>query len=155
MTPTRFPGLIQQFIEALHEKHPSLDSAINQFFDDLGFREEELLAADPPAPSTTEVKDPIWGMVEFDEAIRNLLATPLLQRLRRITQLGLSQYTYPTATHTRFSHTIGVYAVSYRLVDEIARTFRASTRLGRSPAGQIIEAREILPDRAKLLFRGA
>lgn len=37
-----------------------------------------------------------------------LLDTPLLQRLRHIHQLGTAFLTYPSAVHTRFSHTLGV-----------------------------------------------
>lgn len=41
-----------------------------------------------------------------------LLDTPLLQRLRYIHQLGTAFLTYPSAVHTRFSHTLGVTSLA-------------------------------------------
>ena len=43
------------------------------------------------------------------------------QRLRRIRQLGLSDLVYPSATHTRFTHSIGVYHIARQLVEVIQR----------------------------------
>lgn len=68
------------------------------------------------------VKDNVWGMIEFDETIRRLVDSPLVQRLRGIRQNGLSHLTYPTATHTRFAHTLGVYASAMKLLGEIEKT---------------------------------
>ena len=57
--------------------------------------------------------DPIYGHIVFDKSadayLLRLLSCPELQRLRRISQLGLSSYTYPGAVHTRFSHALGAY----------------------------------------------
>lgn len=44
-----------------------------------------------------------------------LLDTPLLQRLRRIHQLGTAFFTYPSAVHNRFSHTLGVTTLAGQL----------------------------------------
>ena len=57
--------------------------------------------------------DPVYGHIVFDKRtdahLLRLLSCPELQRLRRISQLGLSSYTYPGAVHTRFSHALGAY----------------------------------------------
>ena len=44
------------------------------------------------------------------------------QRLRRIKQLGFSELVYPGATHTRFSHSVGVFHTSRQLVDLLKTT---------------------------------
>ncbi len=44
-----------------------------------------------------------------EEIIEKLIRTKEFQRLRRIKQLGLSNIIYPSAEHTRYSHSIGVY----------------------------------------------
>lgn len=49
-----------------------------------------------------------------------LLDTPLLQRLRHIHQLGTAFLTYPSAVHTRFSHTLGVATLAGALYDNLA-----------------------------------
>jgi len=56
------------------------------------------------------IRDPIYGMITFDgnSVARKLIDTKEFQRLRRIKQLGFADYVYPGATHTRFSHSLGV-----------------------------------------------
>ena len=52
--------------------------------------------------------DPVYGFitVPFD-IIFDLISHPYFQRLRRIKQLGLSDYVYPGAFHSRFHHALG------------------------------------------------
>lgn len=54
------------------------------------------------------VLDPVHGYIELDEITLELLATPQVQRLRRVRQLGFSNLVYPGANHTRFEHSLGV-----------------------------------------------
>nr|WP_272872857.1 HD domain-containing protein [Neoroseomonas alkaliterrae] len=56
--------------------------------------------------------------------------TPEFQRLRRIRQLGVSEFTFPGAVHTRFAHSIGVFHSARILVRVIARELR---RNGETP----------------------
>ncbi|WP_394972088.1 HD domain-containing protein [uncultured Croceitalea sp.] len=52
--------------------------------------------------------DPIYGFIGTpNELIFNLIAHPFFQRLRRISQMGLSFMVYPGAHHTRFHHALG------------------------------------------------
>jgi hypothetical protein len=52
--------------------------------------------------------DPVYGFVTItSELIFDLIEEPLFQRLRRIKQLGLTDYVYPGALHTRFHHALG------------------------------------------------
>jgi len=52
--------------------------------------------------------DPIYGFIGTpNELIFNLIAHPYFQRLRRISQMGLSSMVYPGAHHTRFHHALG------------------------------------------------
>jgi HD superfamily phosphohydrolase len=46
--------------------------------------------------------------------------TPEFERLRRIKQLGLAHYIYPSATHTRFEHCLGVMHLAGELLKEIS-----------------------------------
>ena len=52
--------------------------------------------------------DPIYGFIRIPNAlIFNLIADSCFQRLRRISQMGLSYLVYPGAHHTRFHHALG------------------------------------------------
>lgn len=65
------------------------------------------------------IHDPIWGSTEYREWEMKLIDSPLIQRLRSISQVGLAVLTYPAARHSRFEHTLGVVAATKRLVDRI------------------------------------
>ena len=52
--------------------------------------------------------DPIYGFIAIQsDLILQLINHPYFQRLRRISQMGLSSLVYPGAHHTRFEHAIG------------------------------------------------
>ena len=52
--------------------------------------------------------DPVYGFISFPtELIYDLIDHRYFQRLRRISQLGLTHYVYPGALHTRFHHALG------------------------------------------------
>jgi HD superfamily phosphohydrolase len=52
--------------------------------------------------------DPIYGFIPIpNNLIFDLIAHPYFQRLRRISQMGLSYLVYPGAHHTRFHHALG------------------------------------------------
>ncbi|MEN8187324.1 MAG: HD domain-containing protein [Bacteroidota bacterium] len=52
--------------------------------------------------------DPIYGFVRLqNKLIFEIIEHPYFQRLRRISQMGLSYLVYPGAHHTRFHHVIG------------------------------------------------
>jgi HD superfamily phosphohydrolase len=56
------------------------------------------------------INDPVYGFIKISfESLFDLIEHPYFQRLRRIRQLGLTNYVYPGATHTRFQHAIGSY----------------------------------------------
>jgi len=54
------------------------------------------------------INDPVYGFINIpSELIFAIIDHPCFQRLRRIKQLGLTDYVYPGALHTRFHHAIG------------------------------------------------
>ncbi|HIJ99029.1 TPA: HD domain-containing protein [archaeon] len=61
------------------------------------------------------LKDPIHGNIHFSDDEVRILDAPELQRLRNIKQLGLSYLVYPSATHSRFEHSIGTYFLANKL----------------------------------------
>jgi len=64
--------------------------------------------------------DPVHRFIELEPAEIALLDVPAVQRLRRLRQLGLSFYVFPSAEHSRFTHALGAMAVGTRAFDRIA-----------------------------------
>lgn len=99
---------------------------------------------------TERIRDPIHEMVVFraeeplDMIAWNLIETPDVQRLRRIKQLGVSEFVYPSTTHTRFAHSIGVFHNARRLLKIIEREIKLKRVEG-----------EFNPDRAKVAVLAA
>lgn len=75
------------------------------------------------------IRDSIHGDITFNEPIFiEIINTPEFQRLRRILQLGATGDAYPSATHTRFSHSIGVYHIVGLFVESKAFIDHISTK---------------------------
>lgn len=62
------------------------------------------------------IRDAVFGFNIFHKHEINILDNPLLQRLRYIHQTALALHTYPTATHTRFEHSLGCVVVADRMM---------------------------------------
>ncbi|MCM3239832.1 HD domain-containing protein [Heyndrickxia oleronia] len=65
-------------------------------------------------------KDPVHRYVHVrDKVIWDLIATKEFQRLRRIRQLGTTYFTFHGAEHSRFNHSLGVYEIIRRIIDDV------------------------------------
>lgn len=72
------------------------------------------------------VRDPVHDLIEFgaekfDQTLWSVVETRPFQRLRRIKQLGFSEFVFPGATHTRFAHSLGVFHTARLLMRTIER----------------------------------
>ncbi len=65
---------------------------------------------------TFRIRDPIHGFIKLNEFEKAIIDTSLFRRLRYIRQLGMTYYVYPTAEHSRFSHSLGTMAVADKLI---------------------------------------
>lgn len=63
------------------------------------------------------IKDCIYGHIEVPKLCQQFMDVPEFQRLRRIKQLGNVSRVYPSATHTRFEHSIGVMYLAGKMCD--------------------------------------
>lgn len=73
------------------------------------------------------IRDPIHDLIEFDtgafeQMCWRLISSAPMQKLRRVKQLGFSDFVFPGATHSRFAHSVGVF--------HTARTLAASVKRG-------------------------
>ncbi|MHC1736358.1 MAG: HD domain-containing protein [Erysipelotrichaceae bacterium] len=66
------------------------------------------------------LRDPIHEYIHIEyQVIWDCLNSPEFQRLRRIHQLGATHQVYHAAEHSRFSHSLGVYEIVRRMVNEV------------------------------------
>ncbi|MBS9721498.1 HD domain-containing protein [Tianweitania sp. BSSL-BM11] len=105
---------------------------------------------------TKMIKDPIHGSIEFEGdaelQLKSMLADPFFQRLRRVKQLGFSDYVFPSATHSRFAHSLGVYSVAKRMLSVVEP---ASNGGDWEPKGQACLAAALLHDVGHGMFSHA
>jgi len=70
-------------------------------------------------------RDPLYNYIGIDRTrdawLLKLLDTPEIQRLRRIHQLGVSNFTYPGAEHNRLAHTLGVVHLMQAVLDHLEK----------------------------------
>ena len=89
---------------------------------------------------TQRPRDPVHGLIVFEandnlaQLAWKLINPPEFQRLRRIKQLGVSEFVFPSAVHTRFAHSIGVFHTARELVRIIEREFTADRPLDQNRA---------------------
>lgn len=71
---------------------------------------------------TKEIFDAVWGNIEFSAGEMYILDSPLLQRLRKIKQLGLAHFVYCGSDYSRFYHTTGVVYLADRMSASLNRS---------------------------------
>jgi hypothetical protein len=108
-------GLLELRRKLRTESHGLVDFV----FDTLSPR---LIERDLKVSSGSEkvVNDPIWKMSVVGPSVLPLMELPLLQRLRRVRQLGLAHLVYPGAHHSRFEHSLGSMRAAERMFDALA-----------------------------------
>ena len=65
------------------------------------------------------IRDSIHGTVRLSSLERRMFDTIEVSRLRRVSQLGLTELVFPGARHSRFEHALGSLAVVTRLFEEL------------------------------------
>jgi len=91
-------------------------------------------------------RDPVHGLMHFnvdqDRLVLDLLDTAEVQRLRHIRQMGLSDFVFPGATHTSFSHSLGVVHLMKRALGHFAQL--GEETLGADIVDSLAEHRDLL-----------
>lgn len=79
-------------------------------------------------PKQQRIRDPLHDLIEFnvgedqlEQVLWRIIQTRPFQRLRRVKQLGFSDFVYPGATHSRLLHSLGVFHTARHLMDVVRR----------------------------------
>ncbi|WP_306052363.1 HD domain-containing protein [Natronococcus wangiae] len=75
------------------------------------------------------IKDSVHDHIQIDGVARALIDAPEVQRLRRIKQLGTVSLVYPSANHTRFEHSLGVYHLACEALEQLGVEGRRAERV--------------------------
>ena len=73
-----------------------------------------------------EIRDPIHGHIPIETNEKDILDSPVVQRLRSIKQLGFSELSFPGATHNRWIHSVGASHLAGKIFDNIFKDSEAS-----------------------------
>jgi len=100
------------------------------------------------------VDDPVHGCVTLDSELSTVIAQPIVQRLSRVRQLSFSYTQFPSATHSRLSHVLGVaHNVENALRGVFSRGvyYEAGAVDAVALPRSILDQRDAITRRAKLL----
>jgi HD superfamily phosphohydrolase len=76
----------------------------------------------PSGNKSKIINDPLHGFLAIPSAlVFDVVQHPYFQRLRRIRQLGMSEWVYPGATHTRFHHALGAMSLMTKAIETLRR----------------------------------
>ncbi|MBY0404456.1 MAG: hypothetical protein K2X66_11200 [Cyanobacteria bacterium] len=96
------------------------------------------------------VADPIHGMIRFDRndpterMLLEVINSRPFQRLRRIKQMGLAEFVFPGATHSRFVHSIGATHLMMQAIQHFRNTPRSLQILNSHFEGTSIQLSQLL-----------
>lgn len=76
----------------------------------------------PSGNKSKIINDPLHGFLAIPSAlVYDVVQHPYFQRLRRIRQLGMNEWVYPGATHTRFHHALGAMSLMTKAIETLRR----------------------------------
>ncbi len=75
------------------------------------------------------LRDAVHGDIELYNSEVKILDTPEVQRLRGVKQLGASSYIYPSATHSRFEHSLGTLFCAQKILTALSSKLEIDPKL--------------------------
>lgn len=67
------------------------------------------------------LSDPVYGTIQLTDLEVTVVDTPAFQRLRRVSQLGLTELVFPSAGFSRFTHSLGVCHLTGLMLDYLEK----------------------------------
>ena len=79
------------------------------------------------------INDPVHGSIKVSKTELVVTNTPTFLRLRGLKQLGLAEYVFPGATHTRLAHSLGALHIASQMLVAIENNHKKKYRRKRLP----------------------
>ncbi|HNX17194.1 MAG TPA: HD domain-containing protein [Methanoregula sp.] len=95
-----------------------------------------------PLRFSNTIFDNVHGFIPLTSVEYEIINSSEFQRLRHIKQLGLLDYVFPGALHTRFNHSLGVLCVADKMID----TLQQKDKLQNGNIRQLIRLAALLHD---------
>ncbi|SDH06317.1 HD domain-containing protein [Roseospirillum parvum] len=105
----------------------------------------------PQVAKPQRIRDPLhdlitFGSDQFQQTLWSVIQTEPFQRLRRVRQLGFSEFTFPGATHTRFAHSLGAFHTARRLMEIIKAHLESTHRQVKNHQADVAVAAALVHD---------
>lgn len=120
-----------------------VDSAMDKYLEECEHKCKNMHIS---SSHTKNFYDSVWGTIEINEGEIFILDSPIMQRLRNIKQLGLADVLYSSATHTRFSHTLGVLQTADSMTFQIKKELEKKNAPSSKEVRQVIRLAAIFHD---------
>jgi HD superfamily phosphohydrolase len=65
------------------------------------------------------IYDKVWGEIDMSDLAISIIDTPMYHRMSYIKQTSMAYRVFPTATHTRFNHQVGVYGLLKKTLNSL------------------------------------
>lgn len=93
-----------------------------------------------------QITDPVHGSIEILDSEKEAINHAAFQRLRKIGQLSNVHLAFPSGTHNRFSHSLGVMHVASQIYDTLAKTLDSSDTKALNYVRQAVRLAGLLHD---------
>ncbi len=114
--------IVNNFVDKLILKIESVNQFANEIPEDQPSNPPKICTITGLEIKKRRMRDPVHNLIEFKGnqlgcIIWAIINLPIFQRLREIKQLGVSEFVYPGANHSRFQHSLGVYHNAGMILD--------------------------------------
>ncbi|MFP3200557.1 MAG: HD domain-containing protein, partial [Thermoproteus sp.] len=97
------------------------------------------------------VHDAVYGKLSVRGPLAGFMNLPIVWRLTTVYQLGLTYYSRPTATHTRYSHSLDVALIAKSIMETVARVGTLKLKCGEKEHEYVIRNGALLADAAGVI----
>lgn len=97
------------------------------------------------------VYDAVYGKLSVRGPLAGFMNLPIVWRLTTVYQLGLTYYSRPTATHTRYSHSLDVALIAKSIMEAVARVGTLKLKCGEKEHEYVIRNGALLADAAGVI----